>query len=75
MVKLNDFGVNRSATPVGHNQTVEAKNHACMAFDSAGHINRGDVTVHSSILVSPRVTGSRTERIAHFRINAGQRVV
>jgi hypothetical protein len=75
MVKLNDFRMNRSATPVWHNQAAEAEHHAGTALTLPDISNPGDVTVHSCIPVFPRVNDSRTERIAHFRINAGQRVV
>jgi hypothetical protein len=52
VVKLNKFGLNRRSTPVLHNQAVEAKHHAGMAFNLAGLVNVGDMSVkcvHSGI--------------------------
>src|SRR5260221_5100578 len=63
MIKLHNFGVNSRATPVGHNQPVEPQHHAGMALNSSGHVNFGDVTVHSGVSVLALFNHSRTEGI------------
>jgi hypothetical protein len=75
MVKLKNFGMDRSTPPIRHDQAVEAKHHTGMAFDLAGRINLRDVPVHSCIPVFPRINDSCTEGIADFGISASQRVV
>jgi hypothetical protein len=75
MIKLNYFGMNRSATAIGHYEPVKAKHHSGMAFDLAGHVNLRDVTVDSCVLVFPLVNDGCAERITHVRIDTGQCVV
>src|ERR1700739_1808019 len=38
VIELNEFGVNRGAPAVGHNQSVKTKHHAGMTLDLAGHL-------------------------------------
>ena len=75
MIKLNDFSVNPGATPIRHHETVEPRHHACMALDSAGHVDLSDVTVHSGVLLIAFVHNGRAEWVTDLRINAGQRVI
>ncbi len=46
-----------------------------MPFDPAGHINLGDVTVDSGVLIVALVNDSRTKRVANLGIAAGQCVI
>jgi len=64
MVQLNNFGMNRSATAIGHDQAIEAKRHGGAALDLAGHINLRDVAIHPRVPVLARVNHGCTERIA-----------
>jgi hypothetical protein len=75
MVKLNDFGANRRAAAIGHNQAVKAQRHTGATLDPAGRFNAGKVAVHPRIPEFPLVNDGCTERIADLGINAGQRVI
>ena len=72
MIKLNDFGMNRRAAPVLHDQAVELQDHTGMAVDSAGHVNVDDVAVDPSAPVVALVNNGGAERVTYFGVGAGR---